>query len=504
MSLLDVARQPKTLLEVARNEQPSRARLLTIAADLQSEETAAAERRASVIQAAISATGQEVKREMQTRRQSQVSELVREAVAEELAYQEDEFEKEDAVIQQAASRLAQSVQQAEANGHSSLDRHTLKKQQRDRLPQRACRSTPKPMTLKDRLSSFQCEQLTTTQKRLFLAMLVNEGDTVGQRKRCNRHVIEELAKDKATRQLEQRRMLRGQSRAARYAKLDDERHCRFRPKVKRVDGARSRSADDDDDDDGREQGTQDFVRRMEATERVRVEQLRRTRAEREYNARVDKKECPACGNPQSYAELTQKRKKCPNCGVSYRSRLAWSEIADEFLDRMEQHLRARRQWQQEKALARERAAEQREPKPWSLVRDEFLGRVQLDLLQRELTKELILKELESECSFRPSISAKAQRLALSGDFDERLRRDLERRRQRAEQYELLRRAIASAESPAVSGAARQRQAQVKGSFEERLRRDLERHQERGGLNKKPAASTTTPSMIIATRRGRSY
>ncbi|GLE01258.1 hypothetical protein PINS_up010088 [Pythium insidiosum] len=65
---------------------------------------------------------------------------------------------------------------------------------------------------------------------------------------------------------------------------------------------------------------------MEATERVRVEQLRRTRAEREYNARVDKKECPACGNPQSYAELTQKRKKCPNCGVSYRSRLAWVRL----------------------------------------------------------------------------------------------------------------------------------------------------------------------------------
>ncbi|GLE01257.1 hypothetical protein PINS_up010087 [Pythium insidiosum] len=189
-TLLDVAKEPKTLLDVAQNQQSSRARLLTLAADVQSEERAAAERRASVIQASIAATGQEVKRELQTRRQSQVSELVHEAVAEELAYQQDEFEKDDAVIQRAASLLAQSVQQTETNGKgtASLDRHTLKhkRPQQQLQQQRGCRSTPKPQTLKNRLSSFQCEQLTTTQKRLFLAMLVNESDADHHRKRCNR------------------------------------------------------------------------------------------------------------------------------------------------------------------------------------------------------------------------------------------------------------------------------------------------------------------------------
>ncbi|GLE01259.1 hypothetical protein PINS_up010089 [Pythium insidiosum] len=176
---------------------------------------------------------------------------------------------------------------------------------------------------------------------------------------------------------------------------------------------------------------------------------------------------------------------------------------------MAQHLETRRQWRQQQQQQPEedgvqdtekQSQKKKEPKTWALVRDEFLGRVQLDLLQRELTKELILKELESECTFRPTISARAQRMALSGDFDERLRRDLERRRQRAEQYALLRDAIASAESTVKMGAARH--AQVKGSFEDRLRRDLERRQQRLGTHN--AKKTAAPSMVIASRRGRYY
>lgn len=50
-------------------------------------------------------------------------------------------------------------------------------------------------------------------------------------------------------------------------------------------------SDDDDDRGGNNaaQRNEDFVRRMEAAERAKNEQLRRTREENAYMARVDKK-----------------------------------------------------------------------------------------------------------------------------------------------------------------------------------------------------------------------
>jgi hypothetical protein len=62
------------------------------------------------------------------------------------------------------------------------------------------------------------------------------------------------------------------------------------PKIKATGGAsRGRDDDEDDEDGGGNQRREDFIRRMEATERVRTEQLRRTRAERDYLAQIDKK-----------------------------------------------------------------------------------------------------------------------------------------------------------------------------------------------------------------------
>lgn len=47
---------------------------------------------------------------------------------------------------------------------------------------------------------------------------------------------------------------------------------------------------------------------------------------------------------------------------------------------------------------------------WERVQDEFLGRVQLDLMQREVSREAILRKMQRECSFAPSISSKAKRV----------------------------------------------------------------------------------------------
>lgn len=91
---------------------------------------------------------------------------------------------------------------------------------------------------------------------------------------------------------------------------------------------------------------------------------------------------------------------------------------------------------------------------WEQVRDEFLGRVQLDLERRELSKAAIWREMQAEWTFSPAISRKAQQVRLNyhcpvtkrftdcrhlmeqlelGSFDDRLRRDLESRRDRQKQ-----------------------------------------------------------------------
>lgn len=179
---------------------------------------------------------------------------------------------------------------------------------------------------------------------------------------------------------------------------------------------------------------------MEAAERARREQLRRTREEAAYLARVDKKECPSCGNPQSYSELTQKRKKCPNCGVTYKSRIAWvswyssvliaslvltrllccqSDVAKEFLTRMEEFQQSCKERQRERQEESERQEalscrpeddEEDAKKTWEDVRDEFLGRLQLDLEYREMSRAVIWEEIQRECSFSPSITRRAQQV----------------------------------------------------------------------------------------------
>ncbi|KAF1795593.1 hypothetical protein GQ600_166 [Phytophthora cactorum] len=235
---------------------------------------------------------------------------------------------------------------------------------------------------------------------------------------ANREALNELAKDKFTRARQQHKP--------------------------RHDSSKKTLNNDSDDEDGRDAAirrNEDFVRRMEAAERARREQLRRTREEAVYLARVDKKECPSCGNPQSYSELTQKRKKCPNCGVTYKSRIAWSDVARDFLTRMEEFQQQCKEKQREKREEYERQElltckpeddNEDTKKTWVDIRDEFLGRLQLDLEYREMSRAAIWEEIQRECSFSPSITRRAQELDV-GDFIERYRRDLDERRLRREQ-----------------------------------------------------------------------
>ena len=64
----------------------------------------------------------------------------------------------------------------------------------------------------------------------------------------------------------------------------------------------------------------------EAKQLAHTRDLERRRAEEAYNARVDKKECPRCHVPQSYAEVHSKTKKCERCNLFYRPKKSWVSL----------------------------------------------------------------------------------------------------------------------------------------------------------------------------------
>lgn len=118
-----------------------------------------------------------------------------------------------------------------------------------------------------------------------------------------------------------------------------------------------------------------------------------------------------------------------------------SEIADQFLERMKEYLDARLEAKRQSEEERQRldaAGPARRPRisagnnnksslhgddgevvTWAQVQDEFLGRVHEDLMQRELTRDAILRKMQEECSFAPSISSRAKKVRLWARVSER-------------------------------------------------------------------------------------
>ena len=77
-----------------------------------------------------------------------------------------------------------------------------------------------------------------------------------------------------------------------------------------------------------------FLRRMDASGRGRADRLDKKRAEKDYNARIDKKICPKCGTAQTYDEVVKRKKRCQNCNVKYRSKADWETVRNSFYERM--------------------------------------------------------------------------------------------------------------------------------------------------------------------------
>jgi hypothetical protein len=191
MTLIDVAKthqvtQPTndkpTLVDVARRHDQTTTsnQLHTIAMDVQNEESDAIQRRAHEIERQLLTTSQQVQAEQRASRKQQVQAALHEATQEEPAYnaQDDPFEADDdAAVVRAADRVvdettAKPKPRKIGQGSLSLDRHVLK--QRNHRPGADSKSAAKAKTMKDALSTFQFDQLSLMQQRVFLAMLVED------------------------------------------------------------------------------------------------------------------------------------------------------------------------------------------------------------------------------------------------------------------------------------------------------------------------------------------
>jgi len=57
-----------------------------------------------------------------------------------------------------------------------------------------------------------------------------------------------------------------------------------------------------------------------------------------YDARLDNKECPNCGNKQSYDEKKNKKHKCSNCETPYRAKVVFTEdMSKNFFQRNKEY-----------------------------------------------------------------------------------------------------------------------------------------------------------------------
>ncbi|OQR82181.1 cleavage induced predicted protein [Thraustotheca clavata] len=454
LSLMDIAKEGKSLMDVAK-EAP-----ISLAEAVNKMESASLVDVAKAVhlehQSTIATVLNKVAEENQKDSQISITQALKEASKEII--QERSAETLGLTLQQAAQEIRQekAFQYDSSNDKVATAANILARQQiqspkmkkvtktstsvdhevfKSRKGQGLKYSGPVLKSRKDQLTSFQHNHLTETQKRLLYATLVEHKPPKKQNNQSRSSYLDRIAtpvKPKKRTGKEQ------------YAREDDRKHCKFKPKVGR--GSRESGDRSDNDDEG---DNQDFIRRMEASEKAKNDTIRRSREEREYMAQLDKKECPKCGNTQSYSEVKQKRKQCPNCGITYRSRMAWDHVEIDFFKRVEQ-------FEDHKVKRRDEIAKETTPsfrllqrkvfdphtntittinlKPltWKDVEEDFLNRVQLDEMNRIINREELEQEFYGYLTFHPSITPHARRMEYVR-FEERMQRDIEERALRREQ-----------------------------------------------------------------------
>jgi len=82
-----------------------------------------------------------------------------------------------------------------------------------------------------------------------------------------------------------------QRKLLKYSRLEDAKECSFKPRLR---ARRDTEEKRDDDDDGQNAAAKmdTFAQRQEAKERARRKELDVAIKKRDYDARLDRKECP--------------------------------------------------------------------------------------------------------------------------------------------------------------------------------------------------------------------
>ncbi|GMH97514.1 hypothetical protein TrST_g9262 [Triparma strigata] len=130
----------------------------------------------------------------------------------------------------------------------------------------------------------------------------------------------------------------GQDDQKKFAKESEKVNCTFKPSKSKAAVSAMKSSDCGYDFlDNLEKDNSDFIKRMDAFENFRRRKFRRDQEEQYYNTAVDKKQCPNCGQLQSYDEWAEKRGNCTGerCSSGFAYCIPNAFMMERFEKRME-------------------------------------------------------------------------------------------------------------------------------------------------------------------------
>jgi hypothetical protein len=223
------------------------------------------------------------------------------------------------------------IVRSESSKKSENESADSRRDQRKLSPSKVSRLLSKVDRSLSSLASVDSSQRmfkSSTDEALFRAMrhtsITNSTstDSSSTAKKVIRSSVDRLSRPKSA------NVILHNSVASKYATSDDQANCTFRPKVMRRKG---------DADSDEEKSDSKFLERQEAQERARRNELDDSIGKAKYDSLVSKRECSTCGSKQSYDEVKEKRKKCPNCRTEYSYKVDWSKVGSRFFRRAKEY-----------------------------------------------------------------------------------------------------------------------------------------------------------------------